>query len=170
MKKVKKENQTFKKIKQTKKYALNDNELMAVIYYCDSDSACSKMKEAHRCIIKDIKWQETYYHCSNAVEKIYRVLHYKNDEFKKQNNMSQQLYHGSTINLFSAYDKEQFFLKTLTSFSTLSYVATEFAAAQGMIFILRGAFEGLYNGILRGADVQWLSDFQGGYEYIILPT
>eukprot|EP01084_Bolivina_argentea_P082907 150107_1 len=88
MKKVK-ATVTYKKIKNTRKYALNDNELMAIVYYTDSDSCCTKMKLAHRCIIADEYWQETYYHCTNAVEKIYQVLHYKNDEFKQNNDMSQ---------------------------------------------------------------------------------
>eukprot|EP01084_Bolivina_argentea_P033563 62070_1 len=65
--------ETYKKIKLTRKYALTENELMAVVYYCDSDSACSKMKKAHRCIIHDSYWKETYFHCTNAVEKIYKV-------------------------------------------------------------------------------------------------
>eukprot|EP01084_Bolivina_argentea_P136876 241082_1 len=75
--KLVKENSIYKKIQSSVKYALNENELMAIIYYCDSESACSKMKKAHRCIIKDLYWQETYYHCTNAIENIYKVIHYK---------------------------------------------------------------------------------------------
>eukprot|EP01084_Bolivina_argentea_P271319 461639_1 len=100
---------------------------------------------------------------------MYQVFHYQNDEWKHSNDMSQKLYHGSTIATFSVYDKEQFFFKTMTSFSTKDYVAKEFAAQKGMIFILDKGFNGLYDGALRGANVQWLSDFDE-YEYIILPT
>eukprot|EP01084_Bolivina_argentea_P163393 284259_1 len=123
---------TYKRIQNSIKYALNDNELMAIVYYCDSESACSKMKKAHRCIIKDIYWQETYYHCTNAIEKIYRVLHYKNEEFKKKNNMSQKLYHGNTEKQLNAYDKEQFFFKTITSFSTRHDIAKRFTKTKTM--------------------------------------
>ncbi len=38
-----------------------------------------------------------------------------------------------------------------------------------MMFIIDKAFEGLCNGDLRGANVQWLSNF-AEYEYVILPT
>eukprot|EP01084_Bolivina_argentea_P262327 443568_1 len=38
-----------------------------------------------------------------------------------------------------------------------------------MVFIIDKAFEGLYNGDLRGANVQWVSNFDE-YEYVILPT
>eukprot|EP01084_Bolivina_argentea_P021129 39253_1 len=159
----------YKKLKKTKKYGLNDNELMAVVYYCDCDSACSQMKRAHRCKITDVYWKKLYYHCTNAIEKMYKVFHCKNEEFKKQYSLSQKLYHGSTIKELSTYDKEQFFFKTMTSFSTKNYIAKEFAADKGMIFIINGAFIGLYDGHLRGANVHWLSNFQE-YEFIILPT
>eukprot|EP01084_Bolivina_argentea_P214406 363996_1 len=55
---------TYKTIQNSVKYALIESELMAIVYYCDSKSACSKMKKAHRCIIKDVYWQETYYKCT----------------------------------------------------------------------------------------------------------
>eukprot|EP01084_Bolivina_argentea_P036265 67130_1 len=143
---------------------------MAIVYYCDSESACSKMKKAHRCIIKDIDWQQTYYHCTHAIEKIYSVLHRKNEQFKKENDMSQRLYHGSLEKQLNGYDKEQFFFKTITSFSTQHYIAKKFTNGIGMIFIINNALEGLYNGNLRGANVQWLSNFPEEYEYVILPT
>eukprot|EP01084_Bolivina_argentea_P038113 70487_1 len=69
----------------------------------------------------------------------------------------------------NGYDKDQFFFKTITSFSTASNVAQGFTDTTGMIFIIDKAFGGLYEGDLRGANVQWLSNFDE-YEYVILPT
>eukprot|EP01084_Bolivina_argentea_P038114 70489_1 len=69
----------------------------------------------------------------------------------------------------NGYDKDQFFFKTITSFSTASNVAQGFTDTTGMIFIIDKAFGGLYEGDLRGANVQWLSNFTE-YEYAILPT
>eukprot|EP01084_Bolivina_argentea_P248060 414941_1 len=84
--------------------------------------------------------------------------------------MSQKLYHGNTEKQLNAYDKEQFFFKTVTSFSTKQHVAKKFTKDIGMIFIINNGFEGLYNGGLRGANVQWLSNYPEEYEYVILPT
>eukprot|EP01084_Bolivina_argentea_P319416 554028_1 len=129
------------------------------------------MKKAHRCIIKDVYWQETYYHCTYAIEKIYKVLHYKNKQFEQNmyNNISQKLYHGSQELQLNGYDKDQFFFKTITSFSTKSCIAKGFTKTIGFIFIINKAMEGLFNGDLRGANVQWLSNFDE-YEYVLLPT
>eukprot|EP01084_Bolivina_argentea_P021127 39246_1 len=100
---------------------------------------------------------------------MYQVFHYKNNEFRNQYDKSQKLYHGSTITHFSTYDKEQLFFKTITSFSLKDYIAKEFAGRQGLIFILKGPFIALYEGVLRGADMQWLSDYNE-YEFVVLPT
>ena len=175
MKKVK----TFKKykiMKATKKYALTDTEVLALCYYTDNWSACRQMKKAHRCIIDDLPakdsemWKRLYAHCTTAVEKMYRVFHHQNKEFKSKNYMLQMLYHGSTIIEFDQYNQEQFFFKTLASFSTDRFVAAGFTGGQGMIFVIERAFQGLYSGSLRGADVSWISNFGYENEYIILPT
>eukprot|EP01084_Bolivina_argentea_P012314 23075_1 len=83
--------------------------------------------------------------------------------------MSQKLFHGSQEIQLNGYDKDQFFFKTITSFSTNVSVAQGFTKYIGFTFIIDNAFEGLYNGDLRGANVKWLSNFDE-YEYVILPT
>eukprot|EP01083_Nonionella_stella_P147359 464804_1 len=56
-----------------KGYALLDNELLALIYYCDDDASCFSMKQYHRALEKDCKWGNLYYHVTNAVDKLHRM-------------------------------------------------------------------------------------------------
>ena len=122
MKKVEKLKQHKKyKIMEQQKETLLENELIALVYYTDSNSCCHKMKQAHRRLIlaNSDKWKMLYYHATNAVVKLNRVFHYKNDNKLR----CKMLFHGSTISTLDELSQEQLFLKTLFSFSTQFAVA-----------------------------------------------
>eukprot|EP01084_Bolivina_argentea_P171412 296972_1 len=68
--------QKVEKLKQHGKYKimveqkdpLSESELVALVYYTDSNSCCHKMKQAHRRMIlaNADKWKMLYYHATNA--------------------------------------------------------------------------------------------------------
>eukprot|EP01084_Bolivina_argentea_P017064 31882_1 len=111
------------KIMEKHNHPLLDSELIALVYYTDSSSACHKMKLFHRALTNVRKWKQLYYHATNGVKKLHRVFHYKN----KQQPKIMRLYHGSTIESFDKLSQEQLFLKTLFSFSKQFAVASTFA-------------------------------------------
>eukprot|EP01084_Bolivina_argentea_P060379 110318_1 len=132
---------------------LTNRELIGLILYTYSRDYCRKMKESRN---------EWYCDATNAVDKIYTVLHYKSD--KRQPNM---LFHGSENPLLDQFSKEELFLKTFCSFTTEFSVAQKFAT--GSILVITGVDEKLRCGKLKGADVSWISPYEEE-EWIILPT
>eukprot|EP01083_Nonionella_stella_P160258 523672_1 len=131
------------KIMVEKGFALLDNELLALIYYCDDESACFSMKQYHRTLEMECKWGNLYYHLTNAVDKLHQCFHLKNDEREE----FKRLFHGSRCDKLDIYSQHQLFLKTITSFSYDFGIAKSFAQARslgetlkadGMILVLDG--------------------------------
>lgn len=106
-----------------KHFALSDDELFSVIYYTDLDSACRKMKKAHRNVLPESirqekeKWKELYFHLTNAVMKMHTVFHAGKDK-----QAFTRLYHGSPVYL-DPLSQEQVFFKTVWSWSISFQVA-----------------------------------------------
>eukprot|EP01084_Bolivina_argentea_P098738 177455_1 len=152
------------KTMQQQNMTLTDSELIALIYYTESQNYCSKMKLTHRKLVNESKYKTLYFHATNAIAKMHKVFHYKNEE----QSPCSMLYHGSTIQSLDPLSQEQLFLKTMFSFSTNMDVAAKFAT--GTVLIIDYAQSALYDGRLKGADVSWISAFKQEAEYIILPT
>eukprot|EP01084_Bolivina_argentea_P009455 17651_1 len=152
------------KIMQQKNYALSDEELISLIFYTNSQKWCSRMKCFHRKLNNDNGCKMLYFHSTNAVIKLHQVFHFQNPDQPQ----IEALYHGSSNNVLDGFSQEELFLKTLWSFSTDINVASVFST--GSVLVLNNVSASLYSGVLKGADISWISLFDQEAEYIILPT
>eukprot|EP01084_Bolivina_argentea_P131408 231945_1 len=157
------------KIMAKKDRKLKSEELLALVYYTDSTSCCHQMKQVHRKKMEDNKFKALYFNATNGIIKMCQVFHYKNENQKHYRNKGRMsmLFHGSIIEQLDVLSQDQLFLRTMTSFSTNFGVAKSFAT--GMILVIDNAFDSLFDGTLKGADVSWINIFEE-CEYIILPT
>eukprot|EP01084_Bolivina_argentea_P034405 63664_1 len=132
---------------------LSTRELIGLILYTYSRGYCNKMKQSRN---------DWYVDTSNAIEKIYSVLHYKNDQQQPK-----ILFHGSANPSLDQFSQEELLLKTFCSFTTEFSIAKKFAT--GSILVITQVDERLRSGQLKGANVSWISPYDE-YEWIILPT
>ena len=109
-----------------KGYGLSDYELLAIIYYCDDSSSCYSMKQYHRGLQQSIKLKHLYFHATNAIDKMHKCFHLKNDKQKE----FKTLFHGLRCNQLDTFSQEQLFMKTITSFTS------DWAVAKGTVSIL----------------------------------
>lgn len=93
------------KMMQQKNMTLTDQELIALIYYCDSLSIKNKMQPLHKGVVNE-KWKEYYHHIAAGVTKLYHVFHFKNEH---QNRIKY---------LFNSYQLSQLNNCPIASFST----------------------------------------------------
>eukprot|EP01084_Bolivina_argentea_P034406 63668_1 len=146
-----KKHSNYKIMQQNK--PLTTRELIGLILYTYSRGYCNKMKQSRN---------DWYVDTSNAIEKIYSVLHYKNDQQQPK-----ILFHGSANPSLDQFSQEELLLKTFCSFTTEFSIAKKFAT--GSILVITQVDERLRSGQLKGANVSWISPYDE-YEWIILPT
>eukprot|EP01084_Bolivina_argentea_P034402 63660_1 len=151
MMKLIKKHSNYKIMQQNK--PLTTRELIGLILYTYSRGYCNKMKQSRN---------DWYVDTSNAIEKIYSVLHYKNDQQQPK-----ILFHGSANPSLDQFSQEELLLKTFCSFTTEFSIAKKFAT--GSILVITQVDERLRSGQLKGANVSWISPYDE-YEWIILPT
>eukprot|EP01084_Bolivina_argentea_P003576 6724_1 len=125
------------------------NELFALIYYLDHNSCYHKMKQSYE------SWKHLHFYVTNAVAKIHQVFHYKNN-----NKLPRMLYRTSSI----LYNQQPYFHKLAIYTNNLSIDTGE------IILIINRVDEQLCSGVLKGADVSWISCKENQEEFIILPT
>ena len=171
-----KKHKKFKRLKD-RNCELNDLEVLAILFYCDEDKYCYKMRKSQREEgINSCNWKNLYHYLCRAADKIYHVLHYKNPALLKQRQKC-DLLHGSTVCDLNKDTKKCLHLNQMTSFTNDWSVAHTFSKRimkegekNGMILVIKDANKALYSGELRGADVSWISQHQGENEFLIFPT
>eukprot|EP01084_Bolivina_argentea_P090665 163327_1 len=168
----------LRQVQQLRKYermkkkgnVLTDMEIYALLLYCDHDFYCSNMRKAHRDKLATCQWKNLYSYICSAVTKLHSVFHYKNAKFLRKYKDS-KLYHGSNIPSLNDNQQKELILNTITSFTRCEQIAKDFCGGyNGMILQLDNTAESLYNGVLVGADVSWISIHKTEDEVMILPT
>eukprot|EP01083_Nonionella_stella_P095405 267844_1 len=168
-----KEHPNYKEM-QSKNMPLSNQEILAIIIFCEQKKVCREMRESQR---KDLNlnschWKKLFHHLCCGLYKIWLILHNENEEF-----YSQYIANGSHGLLFrgiygvhdlgsdKSHDKH-----TVTSFTSDFGVAFEFVANNGLILTIKNAYQAIYDGRLIAASVSWISKFETENEFILLPT
>lgn len=149
-------------------FGLSDLELISLICYVDDSHSCTKMKEYHRGILGlqlECKWRNLYFHLTRGVDKIHQCFHL--GQTAKPSALT--LYHGTTCDKLDIYSREQLLMKTITSFTSKPSTAKGFAGRNGCVLVIDEAGISMKKGILRAADVQWISMYDES-ECVVLPT
>eukprot|EP01084_Bolivina_argentea_P003578 6727_1 len=125
------------------------NELFALIYYLDHNSCYHKTKQSYE------HWKHLHFYITNAIAKMHHVFYYKNNK-----KLPKMLYHTSSI-----------LCNQQPNFHKLAIYSTNLSTNNcGIILIINRVDEQLRSGVLKGADVSWISCKENQEEFIILPT
>eukprot|EP01084_Bolivina_argentea_P051182 94152_1 len=171
----------IREIKNSRKYhlleqnnmALSNFEILSIVLYCDNEIFAHRLRETHRNNnLNSCHWNKLFGHLYSAVEKLFNTFHYKNDRFYRKyvnNKRKKQLFHGCRgVSLNSDYISE-LQLCTVSSFAESFGIANDFANNNGMVLAVNNAYEAVYKGELKAANVSWMSIWSEE-EWIVLPT
>eukprot|EP01084_Bolivina_argentea_P051183 94153_1 len=158
----------------SKNIRLERSEILSIILYCDYDIFVNKMRESHRKEqVNSCKWRQLFTHLCRGVKKIYKALHYKNIDFCRKRvfqNSRNELFRGSHGVSFDDENRSQLSIQTITSFTEKFTVAQNFVVGRGLILMIPNAFDMIYKGNLKAADVSWISKYPYEKEWIVLPV
>ena len=156
----------FKKMKESH-LGLSYDEVLSILLYCDEDFFCYKLRKAQRDRMKTCLWRSLDENIRSGIKKLHSAMHERNDKFLKKSTVT-HLLHGTSVQSLSITQQKKLELNTITSFSREWSVAHTFAKPNGLILVIENVKQALYDGTLIGADVSWMSAFQGEGEFIIL--
>ena len=160
---------------QRQKMPLSNLEILSIILYCDDNTFVTKMRQSQReQHLNSCEWRTLFYHLHSAIDKMHKILHYKNKWFykhyiHKRPSWRNKLFRGIYNRSLNTTKNSSLSLQTVTSFSASFEVAKTFASPRGSIIAVNDAFKSIYYGDLKAADVSWISTWKGEEEFVLLP-
>eukprot|EP01084_Bolivina_argentea_P212440 361121_1 len=155
---------------------LSDEEILSILLYCNGTQLAFEMRKSHQNDqTNTCQWKYLFSCLQSAIYKIYKALHYDNNEFYKKyiagrNPTNNKLFHGLKNVSIKNNTLSTLSLNTVTSFSEDFGVANAYTLNNGMIFSINNAYREIYRGDVKAANVSWISNFTGEKEWILLPA